>query len=98
LDLLITYFNSKYKDKNIRLLYSTPNIYIDALDESQNALDINWPINYEDFFPYTEEGKTYWSGYYTSRPIIKDTIKRFSQFLHASSKLYSLYSSMYIIK
>jgi hypothetical protein len=34
LDLLIAYFNSKYKDKNIRLIYSTPNIYIDALDES----------------------------------------------------------------
>ena len=44
--------------------YSTPTEYLNAL----RALDIEWPTNYDDMFPYADKGDDYWTGYFTSRP------------------------------
>jgi lysosomal alpha-mannosidase len=48
MDNLIEYFNSKVS--NTTLIYSTPSEYLDAI----TALNISWPTNYDDMFPYAD--------------------------------------------
>ena len=47
MERLIEYFNENVKE-NIKLIYSTPGQYLDALYEQ----NITWPVNYYDMFPY----------------------------------------------
>jgi hypothetical protein len=63
LDTIIEYFN-KHNTGNIRVRYSTPSQYFEAL----NAQELEWPICYNDMFPYGDNPHDYWTGYYTSRP------------------------------
>ena len=65
LDELISYFNEVYDD--ITLLYSTPSQYIDAL----KGQEIEWPVRYDDMFPYADQAEDYWTGYFSSRPNAK---------------------------
>lgn len=63
---LIDYYNEHFGKKyNVELIYSTPSMYVDAV----NAEKINWPTKYDDMFPYADErdGPAYWTGYFTSR-------------------------------
>ena len=62
IDRMINYINANYP--NVTLLYSTPGMYIDAL----NAANISWPTRYDDLFPYADHPEDYWTGYFTSRP------------------------------
>lgn len=84
MDKLIAGVNSRYGDMILR--YSTPSEYIDAI----SALNIKWPTKYDDMFPYADGMYSYWTGYFTSRANDKEYIRRGSQNLHASSKLYAM--------
>lgn len=70
MDRLIKYFNNIYP--NITLFYSTPSQYIDAIKN----LDIVWPTNYADMFPYADNQYSYMTGFYSSRPNSKEYIRR----------------------
>jgi lysosomal alpha-mannosidase len=72
IDKLIPYFNNKYS--NITLLYSTPGMYIDAV----NKVDIEWPTKYDDMFPYADNENSFWTGYFSSRANDKEYIRRIS--------------------
>ena len=61
LDALIRYFNEHYDD--VTLMYSTPTQYIEAIKKEK----IEWPVKYDDMFPYADKAEDYWTGYYTSR-------------------------------
>jgi hypothetical protein len=61
LENTINYFNEKYDD--ITLLYSTPSEYMDAV----KAIDVEWPVRYDDMLPYADNIEDYWTGYFTSR-------------------------------
>ena len=50
---------------------STPQTFIDAL-KSEN---VNWPVKTNDFFPYSANKNSYWSGFFTSRPAFKKQVK-----------------------
>jgi hypothetical protein len=83
IDKMIAFFNAKYPE--ITLMYSTPSIYFNAI----NALNIDWPVNYYDMFPYADNENSFWTGYFSSRANDKSYIRRGQHSLMASSKLYA---------
>ena len=62
MDRMITWFN-KHNTQNMKMFYSTPGEYIDSL----KAQNITWSTKYDDMFPYADNPRDYWSGYFTSR-------------------------------
>lgn len=84
LDAMMEYMNSHFSDRYI-FKYSTPSIYVDALKQ----YNVSWPTKYDDMFPYSNEGTSYWTGYFTTRPNLKQYSRRASQTLMASNLLYS---------
>jgi len=86
-DKLINYFNENVGlENNIELIYSTPSMYVDAIA----AENIEWPTKYDDLFPYADDENSYWTGYFSSRANDKGYMRRASQTLHSSNKLFSL--------
>lgn len=83
-DRFIKYFNAR--NPNIKIIYSTPGTYLQALREQGET----YPIKTDDMFPYADGPQVYWTGYYTSRANAKGYIRTGQANLHASSKLYSL--------
>ena len=83
LNNLITYFNDHYDD--MTLLYSTPSQYIDALKEE----NIEWPVKYDDMFPYADKDLSFWTGFYSSRANKKEEDRIAQANLHASNKIYA---------
>ena len=83
IDQLITYFNAHYDD--ITLLYSTPTQYINALKEE----NIEWPVRYDDMFPYADQAEDYWTGYFSSRSDKKGEDRIVQANLHASNKIFA---------
>jgi hypothetical protein len=70
MEKLINYVNSHNK-VNMKLLMSTPGKYIDAVKQ----VDPVWPAFYNDMFPYADSDDEYWTGYFSSRPSAKLSIK-----------------------
>jgi len=86
---MIKYFNENVGlENNIELIYSTPSMYVDAIA----AENIEWPTKYDDLFPYADDDSSFWTGYFSSRANDKGYMRRASQTLHSSNKLFSLYS------
>ncbi|KAG8285797.1 carbohydrate binding, partial [Homalodisca vitripennis] len=82
MDKLIKYINSKFNDVNV--LYSTPACYLKAL----HAENVTWPVkDNDDFFPYGSDEHTYWTGYFTSRPNLKNLVYRANNVLQAVKQL-----------
>lgn len=88
-DKMISYFNEHVGlENNIELIYSTPSMYVDAIA----AENIEWPTKYDDLFPYADNEDSYWTGYFSSRANDKGYMRRASQTLHSSNKLFALSS------
>ncbi|KAF5762439.1 putative alpha-mannosidase [Helianthus annuus] len=80
MDKLIHYVNM---DGRVNALYSTPSIYTDA----KLASNISWPLKTHDYFPYANNGDSYWTGYFTSRPAFKGYVRSLSGYYLASRQL-----------
>eukprot|EP00759_Apiculatamorpha_spiralis_P005848 PhF_6_TR13441/c0_g1_i1/m.21474/K12311/MAN2B1, LAMAN; lysosomal alpha-mannosidase len=65
MDGLINEINNA--DLGVKIIYSTPSLYIKALHD----LQYRWPVNYYDYFLDSDNGHAYWSGYLTSRAAYK---------------------------
>ena len=87
LDKLIKYINKVYINSKIRLFYSTPSCYGQAV---KNSLTAELPSKYDDFFPYSSDPHAYWTGYFTSRPTFKGLVRQTSNLLQACTQLQSL--------
>tara|TARA_B110000285_G_C14874941_1_gene491028 strand:- start:75 stop:344 length:270 start_codon:yes stop_codon:yes gene_type:complete len=85
MDKMIDFMNTKFGDKYY-FKYSTPSEYVKALSKH----DVKWPTKYDDGFPYSDKGNSYWTGYFTSRPVFKEFVRRASNSFHASSYLFSI--------
>ncbi|EFJ24866.1 hypothetical protein SELMODRAFT_100184 [Selaginella moellendorffii] len=83
MDKLIHYVN---KDGRVNALYSTPSIYLDA----KHAADQVWNVTKNDFFPYADNKDSFWTGYYTSRPVLKGYVRALSGYLQAARQLEAL--------
>jgi hypothetical protein len=77
IDKLIRHLNEG--DYNMNVFYSTPNTYVDAV-KKENA---DWPVKTDDFFPYSDNKHSYWTGYFTSRPGLKSFIRKSGSLLRA---------------
>uniref|UniRef100_A0ACD5UGW4 Uncharacterized protein n=1 Tax=Avena sativa TaxID=4498 RepID=A0ACD5UGW4_AVESA len=80
MDKLIHYVN---KDGRVNALYSTPSIYTDA----KFAANVAWPLKTDDFFPYADKPNSYWTGYFTSRPALKQYVRLMSGYYLAARQL-----------
>ncbi|KAK9272279.1 hypothetical protein L1049_002650 [Liquidambar formosana] len=80
LDKLIHYVN---QDGRVNALYSTPSIYTDA----KYATNESWPIKTGDFFPYADRANAYWTGYFSSRPALKQYVRMMSGYYIAARQL-----------
>jgi len=50
---------------------------------------VEWPVRYDDMFPYADGDDDYWTGYFTSRADLKKQVRQTQANLHASNKLYA---------
>lgn len=95
IDTLIRYINAKHQHlPKVRAFYSTPSCYLRALLESNDA----WSELDEDLFPYTDEipgsgpaqapqQSAYWTGYFSTEPTFKRTVRRANGVLQACKQL-----------
>jgi len=87
MDKLIKYVNAlQSQGSNINVFYSTPSCYLKALHEAK----ISWPNKRQDFFPYSTDWHTYWTGYYTSRPTHKRLERDGNHILQVAKQMSSL--------
>ena len=86
-DNMINYWNENMLEAtNIELMYSTPQMYVDAIAAS----NIAWPTKYDDMFPYADTDVAYWTGYFSSWANAKKYMRDASHTLHSSNNLFAL--------
>lgn len=84
--LNMSYFFRRYANdrqasgSRFNLFYSTPSCYVKALNDKRKT----WPTKTDDFFPYGSDAHSYWTGYFTSRPAIKDMVRQASNQLQVN--------------
>ena len=69
-------------DPGINMFYSTPSCYAKALNQAGQG---DWPIKKDDFMPYSSDAHAYWTGYFTSRPAFKGTVRKTNTFLQVNN-------------
>ncbi|KAK4747701.1 hypothetical protein SAY87_014287 [Trapa incisa] len=80
MDKFIHYVN---QDGRVNAFYSTPSIYTDA----KYAANEEWPLKFDDYFPYADNPNAYWTGYFTSRPALKGYIRAMGAYYLAARQL-----------
>jgi len=83
LDKLIAAVN---KDGRVTARYSTPSEYVEA----KHAANLTWTLKTDDIFPYADGADSYWTGYFTSRPALKQYVRVQSQFLQVARHIEAL--------
>ena len=75
MDQLIEYINRNSVELgNIHIQYSTVSEYFQAIknNNNNNKVSNKFPELTGDFFPYADNEDSYWTGYFTTRPNIKN--------------------------
>ena len=67
MDLLIDAINRYSGQLNAVARYTSLDDYAAAVKQATT----NWTVRTEDFYPYADNGRSYWTGYFTSRPHLK---------------------------
>ncbi|XP_017467118.1 PREDICTED: lysosomal alpha-mannosidase isoform X1 [Rhagoletis zephyria] len=84
MDKLIKYVNERQSlGSKVNLFYSTPACYLKAIHQAP----LTWPSKAQDFFPYSTDWHTYWTGYYSSRPTQKRFERDGNHFLQVTKQL-----------
>lgn len=84
--LILRFINKVYESSKIRLFYSTPSCYGQAV---LSATTSELPEKTDDFFPYASDPHAYWTGYFTSRPTFKGLVRQSSNLLQVAKQLQS---------
>ena len=82
MDELIAYVNSN-ASLGATVRYSTFSEYAAAVFNSS----LIWPVHTTDFFPYASSDEAYWTGYFTSRPLLKGYIQSRAAVMRTSEVL-----------
>ena len=98
-DMLIDYINSHTAEWGVHARYSTPSEYLASIRAATNRSEANpktpkahgpitFPVKHAgtSFFPYNG-----WSGFFTSRPVLKGLSRQTHAALHAAESLYALH-------
>lgn len=84
LDKAIHYINREQNNgSKVNVFYSTTACYVNALHNS----NITWPTKSDDFFPYAHRPHSFWTGYFTSRPALKNMVRRANNYLQVVRQL-----------
>ena len=67
----------------LELTYSTPTQHALA----RAAVDVSWPVQQGDLFPYSDCKGCYWSGYFSTRPSTKRLVREASGLLSIARQL-----------
>ncbi|WAR25685.1 MA2B1-like protein [Mya arenaria] len=88
LDELIRLVNERQNDPDFKmnLLYSTPSCYLYQLHRSNRT----WGTKRDDFFPFAHRPHSFWTGYFTSRPILKRLVRTAGAILQTCKQLSAL--------
>ena len=84
-DKLINYINSRL-DFGITIKYSTPGEYVRAIHRENKE----YPNKFDDYFPYSDNKQSMWTGFFTSRVALKGFVKDFSRFMQTARTHVSL--------
>jgi len=86
METIMKYIQDNYKkEANMNLFFSTPSEYIKAI----KAEKATYPVYENDLLPYSEGNNEVWSGFFSSRPGLKKTIKDTSAIFHAHNKIFA---------
>ncbi|KAK7498336.1 hypothetical protein BaRGS_00010596 [Batillaria attramentaria] len=88
LDKLIKYVNEQQvtNGSKVNLLYSTPSCYTYHVNRANKT----WTTKKDDFFPYAHRAHSFWTGYFTSRPALKNYVRRTNNFLQVVKQMDAL--------
>ena len=64
------------------MIYSTPSSYVKAIQQEKQS----YPKKEDDFFPYSDNQNSFWTGYFTSRVSVKGFVRDFGRWLQAVRK------------
>jgi hypothetical protein len=70
MDLIIKNINSN-QGLGVHIRYSTLSEYFQAVHSDAHRKNVAFPFHRGDFFPYADNGDSYWTGYYSTRPNLK---------------------------
>ena len=79
-------FFDKNPQYNLKIQYSTPRRYVQAVYEEVLERSITFPEKLDDFFPYKDGPNSFWAGYYTSKPFLKRLVREASTYLQSVKK------------
>ena len=57
-----------------------------------HAENIEWPVFYNDMFPYADDDQSYWTGFFSSRAALKGFVRDSSAHLRSAENLLAQYS------
>uniref|UniRef100_A0A8C3FEM4 Alpha-mannosidase n=1 Tax=Chrysemys picta bellii TaxID=8478 RepID=A0A8C3FEM4_CHRPI len=92
MDPLLDYINKHADQFGVTVQYSTVSDYFQALYNRNLTWDIQ---NYQDFLPYSTEPFQAWTGFYTSRSVLKGIARRASSLLYAGESFFTQYVQKY---
>ncbi|XP_064367528.1 epididymis-specific alpha-mannosidase isoform X2 [Dromaius novaehollandiae] len=88
MDLLLDYINEHSDQFGVTVQYATVGDYFQAVYNRS----LTWEIrDSEDFLPYSTEPFQAWTGFYTSRSILKGIARRASSLLYAGESFFTQY-------
>lgn len=99
MDELVRVWKELGYDKDIVIEYSTPTRFYERvkIENEMNKTNIvepgGWPVRRDDTFPYaaaSKDGTAFFSGYYSSRPILKEALRRLTSTYHSMSRMLTL--------
>lgn len=88
MDKLIARLNARH-EFGIDIRYSTVGEYLRATNAQARVQHTAFPVvQHSDFFPYADNSRSYWTGFYTSRPTLKRAIRELSSALRSAEMLF----------
>ena len=81
IEILMKHFKLKYGDST-EIFYSTPECYHNSLSDGTFKKSFSG-----DFFPYADFPHAYWTGYYASRPALKNQVAVSSSLLNICQQI-----------
>ena len=89
MEVLIDFFE-KNPGYGIKAHFSTPSQYTKAVYKEIVAKNISLTEKVDDFFPYRDTPNAFWTGFYTSKPLLKKMVREASTYLQGVKKLLSI--------
>nr|XP_020020945.1 epididymis-specific alpha-mannosidase isoform X3 [Castor canadensis] len=88
MDPLLDHINSHSAELGVLVQYATLGEYFRTL----HTLNVTWSVrDHHDFLPYSSEPLQAWTGFYTSRSVLKGMARQASALLYAGESMFTRY-------